>query len=229
MRLARRSTTEHDRLPQNSRTSSVTQRVANPWVDDEPGGGHILYSRIANRECLEAPNSQVVLKPQDLVVLLKLLVLGDQRRSFAELSAELSMSASEVHGSVGRAREARLLHLATGELQVAKASLKEFLLHGAKYAFPATVGAPTRGVPTAYAAPPLHDQIVQPDTELPPVWPTADGERRGIAFYPLYPSVPHAARKDPSLYETLALFDALRGGAARERNLAARLLEERFA
>jgi hypothetical protein len=31
------------------------------------------------------------------------------------------------------------------------------------------------------------------------------------------------------LYETLALFDALRGGAARERNLAAKLLEERFA
>lgn len=174
-------------------------------------------------------NPQVVLKPQDLVVLLKLLVLGDQHRSFAELAAELSMSASEVHGSVGRAREARLLHLATGELQVAKASLKEFLLHGAKYAFPATVGAPTRGVPTAYAAPPLHDQIVQPDTELPPVWPSADGDRRGIAFHPLYPSVPQAARKDPGLYETLALFDALRGGAARERNLAAKLLEERFA
>src|SRR6185437_3477113 len=129
-------------------------------------------------------NPQVVLKPQDLVVLLKLLVTGKKPRSFAELSAELSMSASEVHGSVGRAREARLLHLATGEMQIIKAALKEFLLHGAKYAFPATVGAPPRGVPTAYAAPPLRDQIVQSDTELPPVWPTADGERRGIAFYP---------------------------------------------
>lgn len=184
----------------------------------------IRESRIENA-LKRQTTPQGVLKPQDLIVLLKLLVLGDQRRSFAELS----MSASEVHGSVGRAREARLLLLATGELQVAKASLREFLLHGAKYAFPATVGAPTRGVPTAYAAPPLHDQIVQPNTELPPVWPTADGERRGIAFYPLYPSVPQAARKDPSLYETLALFDALRAGAARERNLAAKLLEERFA
>jgi hypothetical protein len=56
-----------------------------------------------------------------------------------------------------------------------------------------------------------------------------DGERRGISFYPLYPSVPQAARKDPVLYQTLALFDALRGGAARERSLAAKLLEERFA
>lgn len=74
-------------------------------------------------------NPQVVLKPHDLVGLLKLLVLGAQRRSFAELSAELSMSASEIHGSVGRGREARLVHLGTGELRVTKAALKEFLLH----------------------------------------------------------------------------------------------------
>lgn len=173
-------------------------------------------------------NPQLVLKPQDLVVLLKLLILGDQRRSFAELAAELSMSASEVHGSVGRAMEARLVHMASDHVQVSNAALKEFLLHGAKYTFPATLGAPTRGVPTAYAAPPLRDQINQPATDLPPVWPSPDGERRGITFYPLYPSVPQAARRDEALYQTLALFDALRGGAARERNLAAKLLEERF-
>src|SRR6185312_17472896 len=145
-------------------------------------------------------NPQVVLKPQDLVVLLKLLILGDQRHSFADLAAELSMSASEVHGSVGRAMEARLIHVANDHMHVANAALKEFLLHGAKYAFPATFGAPTRGVPTAYAAPPLRDQIIQPD-ELPPVWPSADGAHRGVSFYPLYPSVPQAARKDPVLYE----------------------------
>lgn len=40
---------------------------------------------------------QVVLKPQDPVVLLKLLPIDDQRRSFAEWSAELWMSASEAH------------------------------------------------------------------------------------------------------------------------------------
>ena len=74
-------------------------------------------------------NPQVVLKPHDLVGLLKLLVLGAQRRSFAELSAELSMSASEIHGSVGRGREARLVHSGTGELRVTKAALKECLLH----------------------------------------------------------------------------------------------------
>ncbi len=102
------------------------------------------------------------------------------------------------------------------------------MLHGAKYAFPATVGVPTRGMPTAYAAPPLSAAIIHSSTELP-VWPTPDGEERGISFFPLYPTVPQAAGKGPVLYETLALFDALRGGAARERNTAAKLLEARFA
>ena len=191
--------------------------------------GYIRYSRITNDVALKRQtNPQVVLKPQDVVVLLKLLILGNRRRTFAELAAELSISTSEAHGSVRRAMEAHLVQAMNDELHVAKTALGQFLLHGAKYAFPATFGAPTRGMPTAHAAPPLRDQMIQPD-ELPPVWPSADGEHRGISLYPLYPSVPQAARKDPVLYEALALFDALRGGAARERNLAAKLLEERFA
>lgn len=175
------------------------------------------------------PNPQVALKPQDLVVLLKLLVLGEKRRSFAELAAELSMSASEVHACVGRAMEARLVHVADDHLYVTKAALKEFLLHGARYAFPPVHGATTRGVPTAHAAPPLREEVNQAAAEQPPVWPCADGEQRGLALYPLYPSVPQAARKDPKLYETLALFDALRSGTARDRNLAGRMLEARLA
>ena len=45
---------------------------------------------------------------------------------------------------------------------------------------------------------------------------------------PLYPSVPAAALRNPVLHENLALFDALRMGNARERNLAMKLFEERF-
>ena len=42
---------------------------------------------------------------------------------------------------------------------------------------------------------------------------------------PLYPSAPAAALRNPALYENLALFDALRMGNARERNLAAEIFE----
>ena len=43
---------------------------------------------------------------------------------------------------------------------------------------------------------------------------------------PLYPSAPKAARKDPKLYELLALVDMLRLGRARERAMAEQQLNE---
>jgi hypothetical protein len=60
------------------------------------------------------------------------------------------------------------------------------------------------------------------------VWPDPTGEQRGISFHPLYPTAPAAAKRDRQLYELLALFDALRGGAARERQIASQLLSERL-
>ena len=83
-------------------------------------------------------------------------------------------------------------------------NLKEFLIHGVKYAFPVERGGPTRGIPTAEAAPPLNRNFPQ-DFPLPPVWPYAEGPLRGIAFSPLYKNVPQAALRDPKLYELLAL------------------------
>ena len=51
---------------------------------------------------------------------------------------------------------------------------------------------------------------------------------RGLAFAPLYPSVPAAALQDSRLYELLALVDAIRDGRARERKFAAKELESRL-
>ena len=44
------------------------------------------------------------------------------------------------------------------------------------------------------------------------MWPWKKGTARGIAFHPLYPSVPEAAERNLALGELLALFDAVRGG-----------------
>jgi hypothetical protein len=189
-----------------------------------------LYSLFANSEYAMKRNinHQVTLKPQDLMVLFKLLALGDTPNTYGSLAAALGMSSSEVHASIGRVKSARLLNVENDRLLVVRAAFKEFLLHGARYVFPPTLGSPARGMPTAYAAPPLVALISQP-SDLPPVWPDAEGNKRGITFHPIYPTAPLAARKDRVLYEFLALFDALRGGAARERQLAARLLSERVA
>jgi hypothetical protein len=89
------------------------------------------------------------------------------------------------------------------------------------------VGEMTRGIPTAHAAPPLSEKIVQ-DQEPPPVWPDPQGEVRSIIFSPLYRSAPEASRNDPALYELLALVDAIRGGKAREREIAAKELTRKL-
>ncbi len=189
---------------------------------------YIRHSRIANSIMKRKINQQLTLKPQDVVVLLKLISLGGQPVSYGLLAEALGMSSSEVHASIARARAARLVNVEDNRPIVVRSALREFLLHGAKYAFPATMGTRTRGVPTGYAAPPLAARITQPD-EPPPVWPDPHGETRGIGFQPLYPTVPAAARRDSVLYELLALFDAIRGGAARERQIAGQLLSERLA
>lgn len=173
-------------------------------------------------------NQQVTLKPQDLVVALKLAVSGDQPFTYASLARDLGMSASEVHASVQRCQLARLVVVSeSGALKALRPAVLEFAIHGARYAFPAQRGPITRGIPTAYAAPPLNDRISAGDEPLP-VWPSSTGSVRGAAVHPLYPSVPEAAQKDASLYELLSLFDALRIGAARERNMAERLLAKRL-
>jgi DNA-binding Lrp family transcriptional regulator len=166
-----------------------------------------------------------MMKPQDIVVLLK-LVAAPRDWTFNALALELGMSPSEVHAAVSRMAAAGLLDAATR--QPRRPALLEFLTHGVQYVFPPERGGITRGLPTAHAAPPLAARMAAGGDPVP-VWPDAEGEVRGEAFQPLYRSVPQAARRDPALYELLALVDALRGGRARERKLAREELARRVA
>jgi hypothetical protein len=110
--------------------------------------------------------------------------------------------------------------------RVNRQALLGFLVHGAPYAFPAALKEATRGVATGWGAPVFQGKIVS--NELPPVWPDPQGEVRGQAVKPLYPSVVHAAKLDPQLYDLLALVDALRLGRARERKIAEQELKKRL-
>ena len=167
----------------------------------------------------------MILKPQDIFIMLKLVVRDDSGWSYPALSYELSMSASEVHAGIKRAAAARLMDMHR-KIPV-RSNLLEFLIHGVKYAYPPDRGGLTRGMPTGYAANPLKGIIVQPD-EPPPVWPDPEGQVRGYEFSPLYSSVPHACRADSKLYELLALVDAIRDGRARERKIAVKEIQARI-
>jgi len=165
------------------------------------------------------------LKSQDIIIVLKLVALGERRWSYPSLAKDLFLSPSGVYEGINRAIESKLLDPATKKPR--KKALEEFLVHAVKYLFPPKRGGLTRGIPTSYAAPPLYSEILQ-STEYPPVWPYAKGSVRGYEFSPLHESVPKAAEKDRELYELLALLDAIRGGRAREASMATKEIKDRW-
>lgn len=162
-----------------------------------------------------------MLRPQDLAVSLVLGMPDMEAWTYTALAIRLKLSASETHAAVNRAGLAGLVQGRTLD----RRALFEFLEHGVRYSFYAIRGAPTRGVPTGVAAPPLSALMVVKDG---PVWPHPEGTARGYALKPLYRTVPEAARRDPAIHEVFALIDALRDGGVRERGLALRELRTRL-
>jgi hypothetical protein len=174
----------------------------------------------------------VSLKPQDVMLALKLALHPGKRWPFVDLAREVGLSSSEAYMGVFRLGAAGLLDIK--ERRPRLGNLIEFLEHGVRYAFISDVGAVTRGLPTAHSASPLADELVGHASDEDGgasqalVWPHPEGTMRGQSFEPLYPSVVDASLRDARLHECLALVDALRIGRARERNLAAKFLKARL-
>lgn len=164
-----------------------------------------------------------MLKGQDVVVLLALV--GRDDFAVRGLAEAVGGDTAGVHRSLGRLADVGIYE--KGRSRVSTSRAEEFLLHALSYVCPPRLGPVTRGVPTAWAAPPLAAAFASSD-ELPPVWPDPHGAVRGSGFEPLHPTALSAASKDDAMYERLALADALRGGDRRARNLAAELMKERL-
>jgi hypothetical protein len=162
-----------------------------------------------------------MLRGQDILLLLQLL---DAPGSWTirSLGSSLGADPAGVHRGIRRLEEARLL---APDGQVNRSSAEEFILHGLKYQFPGRTGGLTRGMPTAWAAPPL-DRELAPVNEPPPVWPDRFGNTRGMALEPLHKSAVEAGQKNPLLAERLALIDAIRIGDGRVRAVAEKLLSK---
>jgi hypothetical protein len=157
----------------------------------------------------------------------KLVCLAGQKLPYTALGQALHMSQFEAHACMARLSAARLVVDVSNTPTLVMAAFRPMVLHGAPYFFPAVRGEITMGFPTAYGVEPLKSKVLFAD-ETPPVWPHADGPVRGSMLLPLYPKLPLAAVNDPPFYELLALFDALRIGQAREREMARKILEERL-
>lgn len=173
-------------------------------------------------------NGLMILKPQDILVLLKLVAIDNNNWSYNSLAVDLGMSPAEVHAAAKRALVAQLAVKRDGKLFPHSRNLEEFLIHGLRFVFVPERGEVTRGLPTLTAAAPLESAFAA-DSEPPAVWPDPEGTVRGASLSPLYRSAPTAARVDPVLYEWLVLVDAVRAGRARERNIAIDMIKQRLA
>ena len=163
------------------------------------------------------------MKPQDVVVLLKVIALNNDNWQQIPLAYSLKMSQSEVSQSVARSKYAGLLD--DSGKKVMRQALYDFLQYGLAVVFPAKPGAMVRGIPTAHSTAPLNKEVSSGDNY---VWPFAKGNVRGLGINPLYSTVPQAALDDEQLHVLLALADALRVGKAREKKIALQELNSRI-
>lgn len=166
---------------------------------------------------------QYSMKPQDVVVLLKVIALNNDNWQQIPLAYSLKMSQSEICQSVARSKYAGLLD--DSGKKVMRQALYDFLQYGLAVVFPAKPGAMVRGIPTAHSTAPLNKEVSSGDNY---VWPFAKGNVRGLGINPLYSTVPQAALDDEQLHVLLALADALRVGKAREKKIALQELNSRI-
>ena len=161
------------------------------------------------------------MKPQDVLILLKIFLWRDRAWTQRELADGLEISLAEVNHGLKRLDEAGLYNPV--RKRILRHATLEFILYGLRCVFPGKLGAAKVGTPTAHAL--LANELRIGDSEIY-VWPHSGGAARGQALVPLYRSAPQAAAKDPALHKLLALIDVLRVGQAREKNLAKQKLTE---
>lgn len=163
------------------------------------------------------------MRPQDILILLKILSFKDKEFRLKDLSTLLAISPSEVTESVNRSLIAGLI--AADKRTVMRKALLEFLIHGLAYVFPQKPGFLVAGMPTAHSAEPLSKEFKSNELY---VWPDRKGHVRGQAIEPFHPGQINAAKEDKKLYELLALTDAMRVGKIREKKMAEIELRKRI-
>ncbi len=171
--------------------------------------------------------SQPTLRPFDVAVALRLLLEPEER--YEPLADALATSTSAVHRGVARLQSAGLLRASSRT--VARPALREFLLHGVRYAFPPLRGPEVTGIATAWSHAPISALLTAeaaPDTTRALVWPDESGTVRGDMLVPLFPAAARVSQRDPRLHELLAAVDALRLGSPAVRRVVSEHLAERI-
>ncbi|MFD2744739.1 hypothetical protein [Sphingobacterium populi] len=161
------------------------------------------------------------MRPQDIVILSKILTIKDESWQFKDLAHSLQISNSEISESLERSVYAGLIDF--GKRNINRGNLFDFFIYGMKYVFPAHPGVLTRGVPTAHSHPFLKSFI---SSNQAYVWPLSSGSVLGQAIEPFYANQVKAIEGDQELYKLLALLDVIRVGKIREKAVAEKEIKE---
>lgn len=95
------------------------------------------------------------MRPQDIVVLLKIISIHDLKWRNIDIANALQLSPSEVSEALNRCKIAGQID--SKKRDVHTNSFKEFLIYGLKYVFQVEPGAIVRGILTAHSAPPVNE------------------------------------------------------------------------
>jgi len=154
------------------------------------------------------------MRPQDIIILLKLSIDKQSNLTLPTLSKTLGISSSEISKSLQRSEYAGFISL---NRKISVTTFLEFLKYGLPYVFPVKPGAPTRGIPTGVSHPMLKLYFQNIDEF---VWPDSSGNTRGYTINPLYPALPKIITLDEDLYYATALVELFRIGKTREKKFA---------
>lgn len=168
--------------------------------------------------------SQPSLRPFDIAVGLRLVLVPEDR--YEPLAIALATSTSAVHRSVARLQHAGIC--GPGSRTVIEPALHEFLVYGARYAFPAVRGPEKTGLPTAGAHPDLAAAFGAEEARAL-VWPMEGGTVRGEALVPLFNGLTKVVSRDARLHKMLACVDGIRVGSANQRKIAGEFLQHLIA
>lgn len=161
------------------------------------------------------------MRPQDIVVLIKIILLEGKEWQFQDIARDLYISPAEVSESLSRSSYAGLIN--HERRKVFRNAFFEFLQFGMPYVFPQAPGAMTKGMATAHGHKYFKSSIVSNEIY---VWPDANGIDYGQAIEPLYGNQVKAAKDDSELYEILAMLDVIRVGKNREKKVAINYLRK---
>jgi hypothetical protein len=161
------------------------------------------------------------MRPQDVIILLKILTIPDPGWQYRDLASQLFISVSEISESLHRSHVAGLID--ESKRKIHRQSLMEFIRFGLHYVFPEVPGTMVTGIPTAHSYPFYSQKFI---SDMSYVWPDHDGNIRGLSIQPLHKSVVKAVRQDELLYKLLASIDIIRVGRTRELKVAIEELQK---